>query len=278
MVNNTHEPYKRYDILSKYDDDAVSFTVNPNKGKYAALTTAYEEMLICSAKLTELKNNIEHDLNSNDDIYFSNPLNYGPRAKIIDSIHDCKEDFIKFVIQQMSSVSTYKNLIVDEETILKQFGIGYGSIEKYGPGFQGKNVETCFNEMYPIDQIETLIYDQILEISKRSLPFMVGRKTTEIERFKDGFGIVLSYCTSNYYGTNSNYTTSLLKLIEITLVPVKPSNAKSVYVGPGETYSSLSCTSIRGYKNGKLKIVFKSKEDANTICNLLLREDAEDVS
>lgn len=278
MVNNTHEPYKRYDILSKYDDDAVSFTVNPNKGKYAALTAAYDEMNICFSRLTELKNEMEHDFNPNKDIYFTGPLKFGPRKEIENSIQDCKEGFIKFIIEQQSSESTYKNLIIDEDLILKQFGIGYESIEKYGPGFDAKDVVDCFNEIYPLDGIENRIYNQILDVSKRSLPWAIGQKVPIIERFKDGLGVILSYCTSNYYGTNENYTTSLTKLIEITFTPVKPSNSVGIYVNVGETYSSLSYTSLRGYKNSKLKILFKTRENADTICNLLLKDDKEDAS
>jgi len=236
----------KYSILSKYDDAAVAFTVDPNKGKYAALTTAYEEMLSCVTKLTELRNNIEHDFNPDNDIYFSNPLEYGPRKEIETSIHNCKEYFIKFIVKQIANENIYQNLDINEEAIFRDFGIGYLCGYKYGPEFCAKDVETSFNEMYPLHEIETTIYRQILQNAKKSLAWSGARKTTEIDRFKNGTGVVLSYCTTNYYGTNNNYTTSLIKLIEIELVPVKPSNAKSVYVEPGEAYSSLSCVSIRG--------------------------------
>lgn len=246
--------------------------------KYSTLTTAYDEMINCRSNLTKLKHIIEHQFNPTDNESFSNPLSYSPRTDIENATRKFRIECIKFIVRDLSEHKIYKNLIIDEERILKLFGVGYGSIEKYGTGFDSQNVVDCFNELYPLEYIESIIYTQILHNAQKSIFGFYHKSDPIIKRFgKCKDGIILQYNSSRYTTSNSNYTSALLKLLDITLIPVSPSSAAHLVIEPGEKYTTLCTRSIRAYQNGKVKIVFKSVEDADTISNLLLQEDKENV-
>ncbi len=246
--------------------------------KYYMLTMAYDALIECNTHLSTLRCAIENDFNFSEDKFFSNPLEYGPRTSLNHAACEFKLDAIKFIIRDMGKQNIYKNLIVDEDRILKLFGIGYGSTQKYGTGFNSQDVVDSFNELYPIEDIESILYTQILHTAKGSIPGFFRQGDRKIERFgKQNDGLILHFTKPDYDRSNSNYTSALLKLIEITLVHVSPSNAEHVIVEPGEKYTTFYTKSIKGYKNGKLKVVFKSPDDADTISNLLLQEDTEDV-
>ncbi len=249
-----------------------------SENKYSTLTTAYEDIIDCMMNLSKYKCIIEKDFHDENDKFFSNPLEYGPRRDLEHAAREFREDCLKFIIRDMSRQELYKNLIVDENRILKLFGVGYNSIQKHGDGFNSQDVVNTFNELYPMDDIESILYTQILHTAKGSIPGFFRQGDRKIERFgKLNEGLILHFTKPDYDRSNTNDTSALLKLIEITLTPISPSSAAHLIIEPGEKYTTLCTRSIKGYKNGKLKIVFKSIEDADTIYNLLLQEDKEDV-
>ena len=246
--------------------------------KYYMLTMAYDALIECNAHLSTLKCTIENDFKDPNDKFFSNPLEYGPRTSLSHAACEFRLDAIKFIIRDMGKQNIYKNLIVDEDRILKLFGIGYGSTQKYGTGFNSQDVVDSFNELYPIEDIESVLYTQILHTAKWSIPGFFRQGDRKIERFgKLNDGLILHFTKPDYDRSNTNETSALLKLIEIILTPISPSSAAHLIIEPGEKYTTFCTKSIKGYKNGKLKIVFKSPNDADTICYLLLQEDKEDV-
>lgn len=258
---------------TEIDESNIDRTMN-----FDTLTVAYEDLSATVVRLGQFKNHIDQDFNMENDKWFHNPLEYGPRRAVESAMHDCKEDFVKFIIRQLSESDRFKNCIIDEDKILKLFGIGYASVEKYGPGFNAQNVVDCFKELYDNEDLEQITYDQILATAKRSVPYSLVSHAaiyTDIRRFgKDESGVVLNHCI--YSTDNSNYTVALIKLMFIEYSDVSSLSAKHIFIEPGKklTKSELPfCESMIAYKNGNLKIKFATKERADQLCKLLLGDD-----
>lgn len=240
---------------------------------FDTLTVAYDDLDATIVRLGQYNSHIKQDFNSKDDKFFYSPLEYGPRNAVKSALHDCKGEFIKFIIQQMSKSDRCKNLIIDEDTILKLFGIGYGSVEKYGSGFKAQDVVDCFIELYDRDDMESVVYQQILKIARHTRPWHFSEKNTEIKRFgKDNSGIILRHY-DGYTGNKDNPTTELIKLLFITYEGVSSLSAKNIEVDAGDTLKNSDlpfCESLKAFKNGNLKIKFRSTKRADEVCKLLL--------
>lgn len=240
---------------------------------FDTLTVAYDDLVATHVRLTQNNNSITQDFNLNGDIYFSSPLEYGPRSTIDKAIRDCKEDFIKFIIRELGKAERFKNMIIDEDNILKQFGIGYGSIKKYGDGFKAQDIVDCFKDLYDTNNIEQVIHNQILTTAKRTLNWHFGDTTKEIKRFGKGdSGIVLRHY-DGYNGANESPTTELIKLLFIKYEGVSSLSAKTFDIDVGDTLSKSDlpfCENLKAFKNGNLKIKFATKERADEVCDLLL--------
>ena len=208
-----------------------------------------------------------------DGNWFYNPLEYGPRSTVKKALHECKGEFIGFIITQLSKSDRCKNVIIDKDKIIKQFGIGYGSFEKYGSGFRAQDVVNCFTELYDSCDMESAVYNQILLTARRTLPWHFSEKNTEIKRFgKDESGIILRHY-DGYHGANENPTTELIKLLFITYEGVSSLSAKTFEVDAGDTLTKSNlpfCQNLKAFKNGNLKIKFETKEMADEVCELLL--------
>jgi hypothetical protein len=63
---------------------------------------------------------------------------------------------------------------------------------------------------------------------------------------------------------------ALLKLIQITLNNVKPSQVKGVELEQGATYRDAKTKSLRYFKNNSLKLIFYQKPDADRVMEAIL--------
>lgn len=240
---------------------------------FDTLTVVYDDLCSTAHRLSRFKNIIDADFKKEDDINFINPLKYGPHNAVKNAMHDCKEDFIKFIIRELGKAERFKNMIIDEDDILKQFGIGYGSVEKYGDGFKAQDVVNCFKKLYDTDDIDLVLHNQILSTAKRTLPWNFSEKNTVIKRFgKDDSGIILRHY-DGYNAINDSPTTELIKLLFIKYEGVSSLSAKTFDIDVGDTLSKSDlpfCENLKAFKNGNLKIKFATKERADEVCVLLL--------
>lgn len=261
--------------MSKLTEDELN--------KFDTITDAYNKLVECQTTLKQASAQVKQDFRTPDDIekgsYFSNPIEIDYNfEKIVDNVQSKITDFILLYMDQK-----FSNLVIDERDVL-DFIEGGEVIQKMridkpkpnrpvlqGP-FSAKAVIQYIEDKYADEENITL--NQIKEFASNALP-RVGEYTTEKASKPEHINVVsktgIELKGSMYYsGRKDDPTAAVIKLIHIKLNHVLPSQAEHHDIHCSDTYSDDKIKSLRKYKNGKLKIIFHTVEDMETVRKLLV--------
>lgn len=256
--------------LNKLTDDELK--------KFDTITAAYKKLVECQTTLNQASEQVKHDFRTLDDIkkgsYFSNPIEIDyDLNKIVDNV---KSRTIDFILRYMDQ--KFSNLVIDERDV-HDFIEGGEVMDKPKPN--GPVLQVPFSVRAVIRYIEkkyadeeTITLKQIKEFASNSLP-RVGEYTTERASKPEHINVInktgIELKGSMYYsGHKEDPTAAVIKLIHIKLNHVLPSQAEHHDINCSDTYSDDKIKSLRKYKNGKLKIIFHTVEDMETVRKLLV--------
>lgn len=262
--------------LNKLTDDELK--------KFDTITAAYNKLVECQTTLKQASAQVKHDFRTPDDIekgyYFFNPIEIDyDFEKIVDDVQSKITDFILRYMDQK-----FSNLVIDEQDV-HDFIEGGEVIQKmrilHDPQPNRPVLNGQFSTKAVIQYIEykyadeeTITLKQIKEFASNALP-RVGEYTTEKASKPEHIPIInktgIELKSSIYYsGRKDDPTAAVIKLIHIKLNHVLPSQVEHHDINCSDTYSDDKIKSLRMYKNGKLKIIFHTVEDMETVRKLLV--------
>lgn len=247
--------------------ETTTVSQNPN-GKFESLTEAYNVYVSARDSINKIKERIEQDFKSEEETYFSNPLDY--RHNLKDQVETIRQDLTKFLIGQVGKEYRKMNIDLDDKVI-------HDFVNKQGY-FNHAEILQFIKEKYA--DVDTEALRQIKAIVKGSLlpagnfgdgvteRWTTANKPEHIRMDGNSAGIEL-----RVWGEESGQKSkisALLKLIQITLSNVKPSQAKDITVEQGATYRDAKIKSLRYFKNNSLKLIFYQKPDADKVIEAVL--------
>jgi len=260
--------------------------------KFDTITEAYTKLVECKNTLNQLAQKVESDFKSQEYIdkgyYFSNPI---PTDYEIERIaNSTKSNIIDFIILYIDK--KFKNLVIDEHDVREfismgeanqklQFDLDQPEFSNARPIMQGqftaRKVIQYIEDKYADE--ETITLQQLKELAKNALPW-IGEynrdRASKPEHIPviNKTGISLNSDTYNHY--KSNTPAAIIKLIHIKLNHELPSQAEHHDIDYEDVYSDDKIKSLRKYKNGKLKIIFNTVEDMETVRRMLVGGENED--
>ena len=245
--------------------------------KFDPLTKAYNKLVECKNTLNVLSSQVKQDFQKPDDIkkgyYFSNPINTDYELeKLIDGMKEKITDQIRRDLD-----SRFNNLKIDYtdvERFVRQSKYPNNNQDRptlQGP-FTARAIIQYIEDKYADE--ETITLTQLKEYVSNTLPREPEypyAKPSKPEHIKviNKTGLELS-SNSYYTGHKEDTTAAVIKLVQIKLNHVLPSQAEHHDINYNDTYSDDKIKSLRRYKNGKLKIIFHKEEDMETTRKLLV--------
>ena len=212
------------------------------------LTDVYDKLIETQKALDDASHQIERDFESPDEkIFFFNPIGY--TVGIRKDIEDAEVSFTNFVVNQFDK--EYKNLAID----------GY-EMREYTKenGFNVRNLAEKLAEKYADEDGVTL--QQIRTTLESMIPrhgwSNCAKTPDDLLKIGDaGFELEV-------YGHDWERTTkvsAVLKMVDIVLRNIKPSEVDIKTVEIGEVYKDDKVKSLRHFKNNSLKVVFYNADD-----------------
>ncbi len=252
---------------------------NQGMVKFESLTDAYTVYVSARDGINKIKERIEQDFNKGEHPhYFSNPLGHG--HDLNDEVKTVRKDLTKFLIRQVGKEYLSMNIDLDDNAI-------FSFVDKQGY-FNHTEIIQFIKEKYADTEAEAL--RQIKAIVKGVLPvgnygepilpcgiigeaqkgqWATANKPEHIRMDGNSAGIELR-TWGGYEDEKKRKVSALLKLIQITLNNVKPSQAKGIELEQGATYRDAKIKSMRYFKNNSLKLIFYQKPDADKVIEAIL--------
>ncbi|MCK4822931.1 hypothetical protein KA005_44635 [bacterium] len=237
---------------------------------FDTLTNACRVIEECIKKLDEIYNKTDQHFNDGTERFWHNPFEFGCRSDVKNALDTAKTDITSFVISEMDK--TFTNLSIDRDDVESfVFGNRYNETPPMGK-FDVKAIVKYILNKYKNEEDETL--KQLEAKAASCIKSFEGKyyynKIESIDDFvlfsKSGLELV----HSAYGHGKENATSCLLKLIEIELCDVNPSEAQEFYVRVGTGLCLGYVEQVKAFKNGKLKITFNSTEDRIKVMNMML--------
>jgi len=272
-------------ILLKLTEDELN--------KLDTLTEAYNKMVECRTSLKELSVRVLHDFKTSYYIekgyYFSNPIDidYELRSKT----DKLKESITTFILDYMAS--KFNNLVINERDVREFIDTGEANQklrfdleqQKYNQArpvlkwpFTVRAVIQYIEDKYADEETITLM--QIKEFALNTLPRTDEypyERVSKPEQIPVTGKTGIELKSSSYYsGNKEDPIAAIIKLVQIKLNNVLPSQAEHHNIDYNDTYSDDKIKSLRKYKNGKLKLIFHTEGDMETIRDLLVGCNKDD--
>lgn len=248
---------------------------NQGMVKFESLTDAYTVYVSARDGINKIKERIEQDFNKGD--YFSNPLGHGHDLK--DQVETVRKDLTKFLIGQVGKEYLSMNIDLDDNAI-------FSFVDKQGY-FNHTEIIQFIKEKYADTEAEALrqikvIVKGVLPVGNYGEPILpcgiigeaqkgqwaTANKPEHIRMDGNSAGIELRTWVDE--DEKKRKVSALLKLIQITLNNVKPSQAKGIELEQGATYRDAKIKSMRYFKNNSLKLIFYQKPDADKVIEAIL--------
>lgn len=234
-----------------------------DEAKFNTLTEAYNLLADAEIRRQALAQKLEADFKEPNEKFFVNPLSHY-ELDLEHVLQYARTKFADFITGQLNR--EYENLEID-----------YQEVEKFvedSKKFDAQEVIKHIREVYA--DMDGISYKQILETCKTLLPWgdfggkrCVASKPEHIHWINEN-GIELRIYGQGY--EQKERVSVFLKLVDIVLCGTKPSQAEGRTVGQGEVYRDDRIKSLRYFKNGSLKVLFNSAEDAEKMKAALVSE------
>jgi len=259
------------------DVNKLSKLTENELNKLSKLTEAYNKMVECRNSLKEASSQVLHDFKTSDNIekgnYFFNPIDIDYELRRQND--KVKENITTFILRLMDS--KFNNLVIDEHDVREFIDMGEANrklkfdLEQPEYNYARPVLQGSFTVRAIIQYIEdkytdeeTITLQQIKEFARHALP-----RVREHIQIINKTGIELK--SVQYYSVRKEDPTSaVIKLINIKLNHVLPSQAEHYNIDYSDIYSDDKIKSLRKYKNGKLKLIFHTEDDMETIRELLV--------
>ncbi len=235
--------------------------------KFESLTEAYNICVTARDSIAKVKERIERDFNKDGGLYY-NPLGY--RHDLKDQTDELRVALTKFLIGQVGK--EYLKLSIDlDDKVIHDF------VEKQGY-FNHNEVLQFIKEKYAdvdaeaLRQIKTIVKSSLLPVGNfgdKTDRWAAANKPEHIRMDGNSAGIELRVWGRDGSEQKSKVS-ALLKLIQITLNNIKPSEAKGIELEQGATYRDSKIKSLRYFKNNSLKLIFYQKPDADKVIEAIL--------
>jgi hypothetical protein len=239
---------------------------NQGMVKFESLTEAYNVIVSARDSINRIKERIEQDFKSEDNLY--SPFSY--RHDLNEQVETARTDLTKFVIWQVGKEYLKLNIDLDDKAI-------HDFVEKQGY-FNHIEILQFIREKYAdvdaeaLKQIKAIVKGSLLPVGnfgEGADRWATANKPEHIRMDGNSTGIELRVWGKDYISARFQVS-ALLKLIQITLNNVKPSQAKGIELEQGATYRDAKIKSLRYFKNNSLKLIFYQKPDADKVIEALL--------
>ena len=225
--------------------------------KLSTLTVIYDRLVETENLIDAARKQVEMDFAEPDDEHwFNNPISY--TVSVSEPIEKAREAFTLFVVRQLNK--NYKNLTINEN-----MANGYTKDRGFNAADLVKHIEDVY-----IDEDDATLR-QIKAVASDLIPYHNGRKRTidELDMLGDT-GFVLR--VHGYEYESKRKVETFLKLIDITLRGIRPSEVETRTVELGKVYKDDKIKSLRYFKNDSLKVVFKTVDDCEKVKTALFVE------
>lgn len=233
--------------------------MKPNtENQLSVLTDIYDRLIATEKAINNASKQIENTFAElDDDGWFSNTVTY--RVSVVDTIESARASFTDFVVKQLND--DYKNLTIDRDAMNE-----YTKTH----GFNADALINHIKEKYANEDDATL--QQIKSAGKELIPYRSGRRIKTPDDLNRLGNAGFELRTYGYNYGQRTQTETFLKLVDITLRDIRPSEVDTKSVEIGKVYKDDKIKSLRYFKNNSLKVIFHTVDDCEKVKATLFEE------